>query len=144
MRLACSRYTKYKATKNNIFKKKLQAIGGKSTLPRSKKGEKRLKSAHELNSALKDVMRSTAAGEETKDVSRSAVPLNRKGEDGALRKGDGDGAVQRNSSKGGDEQDREEDAVAKESINEEEDLVVKDYVPPKKKKQVSMYSFFNK
>ena len=58
--------------------KKLVAIGGKPTKPRAKKGEKILKSVHELNKGLKDVMESTAEGKKVKDVSREVLPAKRK------------------------------------------------------------------
>ena len=78
MRLAKSRYEKSKNRKKASFKKKLIDIGGKPTKPRAKKGEKMLKSVHELNEGLKDVMASSAVGKKVKDVSREVLPAKQK------------------------------------------------------------------
>ena len=111
-------------------------------MPRSKKCEKRLKTVHELNNALKDAMKSSAAGEGTKDVSRSAVPS--KGKEKKKKVNE-----QTSGSVGdaGIETPPKEDAGERkrrrvDGNEENSELVVTEVVPSKKKKQVSMYSFF--
>ena len=80
MRLASSRYNKSKKEKKTTLHKRINAMGGKPTLPRTKKDVKSTKSVHEVNNKLKDMMEASAAGKGMKEVSRSDLPEKRKGD----------------------------------------------------------------
>ena len=113
MRLAKSRYEKNRNRKKASFKKKLKSIGGKPTEPRAKKGEKILKSVHELNKGLKEV--TTAVGKKVKDVSREVPPAKRK-----LQKDIRSKEVNEACGTGSDVQDLVIDECAKKSKEEKE------------------------